>query len=151
MPEQQIDIDYRIEGIELVEFHLEKKPSGELPSKFHFDVHANIRAHEEKQFTIAFIEIVVREVDKKEQLAKIATATAFYVENFKELEKNEKGVIVVPHVFGIHIRNLAISSTRGILYSYLKGTYLGKAVLPLVIDMIPTQNTPQEITDTIQS
>lgn len=136
------DISYLLRNIELLSLHINQRPPiGFTGNQFHFDITAEARVSPEKEVVFMVITINTREADKEEQLAQITTALAFQIENFKEVIKlNENNVFEIPTDFEVLVRTIAISTTRGIMFSHFKGTHLVKAILPIVPQLV----TPSE-------
>jgi hypothetical protein len=133
------EIEYELHGVEMLEFKLNRKPvQGFAGQKFQFDITAGFQVNDEQELIFAVITIIVRDFEKPQHLAELITTTVFKVGNFGEvILKDTNGHFIIPNPFEIHIRNLAISTARGILYSQLRGSYLHKAILPLIVDLVP--------------
>ena len=55
------------------------------------------------------------------------------INNFKKvLKKNSAGIYKIPVSLSAATNNITISTVRGSLYERLRGTYIEKAILPLI-------------------
>jgi hypothetical protein len=99
-------------------------------STFHFDLKLQHRVNEEKKMVFVVTTIQVMNQDKSAQMAMVQSSTIFEVENIDAL-KGSDGSFQFPNTFLDEINSMAISTTRGIMYSEFRGTFLHKAVLPI--------------------
>jgi hypothetical protein len=70
--------------------------------------------------------------EKNNQVGYLETSCIFEVENFNDyLSSENDNNVKFPDTFINEINSMAISTTRGIMFSEFKGTFLHKAVLPV--------------------
>lgn len=129
---------YQLRNIEIINLFIGPKPSAFKGDLFHFDIKAEAKVLPDKKIVFMLISIVTKHGENPEPLGIIETALAFEIENFSEsilLEKNEN-TYIIPENLEILLRTISISTTRGIMYSHFKGTYLHKAILPIIPQLI---------------
>lgn len=63
-------------------------------------------------------------------LAEIQTAYDFTIENIKQF--GNKDQVTIPHSIAFTCNTMSISTTRGILFTKLSGTFLYGAILPMI-------------------
>lgn len=134
--------EFRLNGVELAEFSMTPLTPGEkLSGIFKFDVTVETRLSPERSLLVAFVSVNIRDNDKEKSLAFIRVAVGFDINKFDEvITKNEKGDYVIPIKLDAATRRIAISTTRGVMFGYFKGTHLHKAFLPI----IPELMTPEK-------
>lgn len=123
----------RIDGIEVNSFEMKPKPEDiDNTTQFHIDMHVSINPIFERKLAPAFIEIGVRKFGTPEKLAGLSVFMGFRIENFEEAFPLEDGVHKITEGIGSLLNSISLSTVRGILFSMLKGTYLSKAIIPIV-------------------
>jgi hypothetical protein len=125
---------FKIHGIELVSFSIQPLSSREYPKEiFDFNIHQEQKTNAEKKLIIVFTSINIRETGKELSLASLSVACGFKIPLFNEiLKQNSKGVYLIPHELNTSITRISIATTRGILYSQLRGSYLQNSTLPVL-------------------
>jgi hypothetical protein len=110
--------------------------------EFSFDVNAEASIRTEEQQIFVFVKINVSDAQKPQVLATFTTVNIFQIFNFSEaVTQNEQGLFVIETELDRYLKSAAISTSRGIIWSELKGSYLHFAVLP-VIDVVSLVNIP---------
>ena len=115
---------------------LEKTMSRAQPATpvFNFQIKAQSIIHREEKTVITFIGIAVKNESSEIKLAEFLTACGFIIENFEEvIEKDEQGLDLMPVELDNTLKSISISTTRGIIYSELRGTALHGAYLPIIL------------------
>jgi hypothetical protein len=135
----------RFRAIELLSVNIVRRPDNLLiiPSEFHFDVNAELRVNPDLKFLLIIVNINAREINTENVIASISVGCVFDVENFDEIvKKGEGNVFNVPPELDALLKSISISTTRGVMYSEFKGTYLTNAVLPVIILPPTNQQMP---------
>jgi len=128
------NISFQIKGIELLDFTL-KQTHVQLPSKTVFNYHISIqhRINSEKKLVTVIVEIRILHEDKKTILGTMKVGNIFSLENFDDIAiKNENNTILFPDKVVEALNNIAISTTRGVMFACFRGTLLHQAVLPVI-------------------
>lgn len=122
-------------GIEIVSKLLSERPK-ELTRNpiFTFEIKVENRVRAQDNLVFAIVDIKITEADKPDViLAKITTNCVFAIENFKDvIQLQNNGLYHIPPNLDAILRPVAISTTRGILYSEYRGTYLDSAIMPII-------------------
>ncbi len=127
-------ITYSLQGIIDVSLLIQKRPEDYIGTAFSFELKVNQRADENKEVLITFVEIVIYEENKSFALVNFEMGCAFKVENFKKfVPKDDKGIFDVPPTLSQPMTAISVSTVRGCLFEKLKGTYLHKAILPIIM------------------
>lgn len=127
----QPGITYKINAVELLNLTMNHPSDQNVDyNAFHFDLKLQHRVSDENKLVFVITNVTVKSQDQKVEMATLQTSCIFAVENFENL-KGEGNKIQFPQEFLDEINALAISTTRGVMYSHFKGTFLHKAVLPV--------------------
>jgi len=131
---QEVNLSMQLLNIELLEFTLTRQTK-----PFEENQPVNFQVGMEQRFDlpnkIAFVATVITIVDNIEEanvLAKITTSCNFRIENLEGFTNSETRKVLLPELFITTLNAVSISTTRGILFSELRGTHLHGAVLPVM-------------------
>lgn len=126
-------IKYKLAGIELVDVHL-IHPEKLLPANYlyHFNINLEYKINIEKSFILVICYIEIMQEDKKTKLGSVKTSCMFEINELERFLKNENIEINLPEEILLSLNSVTISTTRGILFSQFRGTFLHNAQLPLV-------------------
>src|SRR6056297_2246398 len=129
--QQSQPVTYRISALELLNLEIKHPKQEQMDlNTFHFDLKLQHRINGEKQLVFVISTINILDKDKSTQVGHVETSCIFHVENFNEY-LGEDNQVKFPDTFIGEINAMAISTTRGIMFSEFKGTFLHKAVLPV--------------------
>lgn len=128
------EVGIKFKAIELLKkFMLQRPDKGLDDEVFHFDIKADLKVNPVEKALLIVVDIDVREFNKETVIASISVGYVFEVENFETaIVKKEETVYNVPTDIDFLLKTVAVSTTRGIMFSEFKGTYLYKAILPLI-------------------
>jgi hypothetical protein len=87
----------------------------------------------EKKLIFVIATVTIKSLEEKKDVGSISVSLIFEIENFEEVvtildEKNFKLTEALKDV----LNSISISTTRGVMFSTFKGTYLHNALLPIV-------------------
>lgn len=140
-----LPIEYRLSGIHILAKNVVELSQPFPPTAiFNFNIAVETRVQADARAVMPFVTVILTEVEKGQILASFKAVYAFQVENFVEAIKlNDQGIYAIPPELEVMIRAVAISTTRGIIYSELRGTYLHNAIMPVVmVDALQEQQKP---------
>ena len=129
----------QLKKMELLDVKL-NQPEQPLPDNMTFNFNLNItyKLNEEKELANLITSISVLSEDHKTQLGSIKSNCAIFIQNLANyIDENKK--ISLPDELITSLNSLAISTTRGMMFSEFRGTFLHDAVLPLL--------NPQNVTN----
>jgi len=128
------NIEFQIKGIEILEFEL-KSQQIQLPAApiFHFNINVEHKINPESKLVFVIVEVNVLNEDKQTLLGNVRVSNIFHVVNFDELrgDKTDKSVSFPKEIIDT-FNSIAISTTRGVMFTCFKGTFLHNAVLPVI-------------------
>jgi hypothetical protein len=133
-------MQFRIVALDILEANLIAPPQ-DLPKEimFQFDVNIEHRWNTDDEIFIVVTTIAIFSNEKKHLLSTFKTNTVFKVEDLVNHVDTANGKNNMPMDVVLDINELAISTTRGSLFSFLKGTFLHNAILPIINQTIPVE------------
>jgi hypothetical protein len=132
---KEITVDLQLKAIELLHqsLHLPANVEAESLTSFAFKVAANFTAKEVDKLLFVVVNVEVRDGQEQHVIASIVVSCVNYVANFSEVIKaGDNGNLALPTPLVEKLISDAISTTRGIMFSAFKGTFLHNAVLPII-------------------
>jgi hypothetical protein len=109
-------------------------PDGFVPVKeYHFQILLESIIDTERQLiaVVNRIDIKINDIDRI--LGSIVAKYWFEVEDFDQnIKKNKAGAFEIPQLLQLSFNAVALSTTRGLLFSSFRGTALHNAILPLI-------------------
>ena len=125
---------YKLVNIDLISFALLPKPDHPFSkADVEFNIRQELQLDPAKEMVTAFTLIYFREAGKKEFMASIEVACMFEIKGMKKLIKKDdiaKGSTISEEL-DTAMNRIAVATSRGILFSQLKGTYLHEYIMPL--------------------
>ncbi len=134
MSKKKDPIQFQIRSIELLESSLilPGKPLSES-SVFEFDI--NLEHHITNPEDTSFIVICnvrIMGETESELYGKIRTSCVYEIPNLSEYYFKEDNRFTLPDQLIFSLNSIAISTTRGMMFSFYRGTFLHNAILPIV-------------------
>ena len=126
------NIEFQLINIEILESEI-KAPKGQLPNNiFSFDIELEQRFNIEKELIFVICDIsVFPEKNTGQKLGKYRSSCSFKVTDLSKYITEDKKINLSDN-FIITINSVALSTTRGLMFSLFKGTFLQGAILPLL-------------------
>lgn len=129
---EQITIAYKFHGLEQSKLVIAKRPENFDSKEFNFSLNIHEKINPEKGIVISVVQITFSSLNN-EPLAEIELLIGFEIEDFdKVVSRNKDGLFVLPKEFKDDIHQECISTSRGYVLFLLKGSYLHKAIIPLI-------------------
>ena len=125
--------ELKLEAIELLSNSLHLPASDITLNSFHFNIEIDNKTdkNSKRLFTIVSVEILSE--DKNHILGAIALSCIYSISNFDELLKEDLTQIInMPKKLVEKINTISLSTTRGVMFSIFKGTFLHNALLPII-------------------
>lgn len=125
---------YKVHGIELISFSIQPQAGRDLTkTAVEFNIKQDQKTNHSKQVVIIFTSISIIESGKNNVLASLETSCGFTLRDFDDLiRKGDKGGYLIPHELNTALNRISLSTSRGILFSELRGYYLQSLILPLL-------------------
>jgi|SRR5690554_444996 len=133
MKVKEDNIEFKLVNIEILESEI-KAPLKPLAknANFSFNIALEQRFNIEKELIFVICDVTVfPDNNSNLKLGKYRSSCIFKVNDLSNYITNEKD-ISLPDVFMITLNTISISTTRGLMFSLFKGTFLQRALLPIV-------------------
>jgi len=134
-------INFQIEGIELLEYSV-NSPTIKLPEniqyRFDLSIEHKISTELKKVFVVTSFKILNDELKLNLGHAKISCIYAFPdVESFLSKENNK---VELPQFLIEILNSISLSTSRGVMFTLFRGTFLHNVILPIVDPKTFTKN-----------
>lgn len=135
-------VTFQIKGVELIESCINPTSNTLAPEMiFNFDINMEHRVNPENDILIVVCSVSVFSEKRDEQLGKLKAGCIYLINDLKQFVNPETKALELPEPVATALNSVSISTTRGLMFSMFRGTYLHNAVLP-VVD--PTSFTMQK-------
>ena len=140
------DISFGFRGIEIVQSSINVLHKPEINNEdFIFNIEVNQKIDAGNKLIFVFVRVVILLPDEKEEIGSLTTLCVFHVENFDAAFKMKGDKIEIPGQFMNTLSTISISTSRGVMFTFFRGTFLHKAILPIIN---PANLKPQPVSDT---
>lgn len=130
---EKVEISFAIRGIEIVQSVLNQPPQqGIKTEEFIFNLNVEQKIDETNKIILVFVSTNISTKEVEHPLASLTTLCVFHVANFNEVSKKDGDKLVLPDHFINLLSSIAISTSRGVMFTFFRGTYLHKAILPVI-------------------
>jgi hypothetical protein len=125
---------YQLRAIELHELTINKPaPGSKPPANFNFDIRMEATVDKPQNLVINNATIKIKSGNNSEVLGSITCACIFSVANFDEVvTMKSETEAEINETFAEELNAISISTTRGVMFSEMKGTFLHYAFLPII-------------------
>jgi hypothetical protein len=134
--ENTIQLSFAIQGIQIFNFSLDTSPKHQALGPDHrytFEINAGALIDVSlKLIGIDFIVKVFTSVEKDDKVCELSLRMGYHIFNFDEIITFEDSSPIIPEFAMEHFIALTVSTTRGILFEKLQGSFLSQIILPLV-------------------
>jgi hypothetical protein len=140
MQNNNIKAELQLKSIELLQSSLSTPRNTNINiSSYTFNISIESRGDATNKLIFVIVSVEIKDAEQTLLLGSLAVSCIFEIANFKEvIQLNSEGLVIIPESLRNTLNSIAISTTRGVLFSEFRGTFLHGAVLP-IID--PTQIT----------
>jgi hypothetical protein len=127
-------VEMQINAIELLESSMTVPTnSNQSVTNFNFNVSIESKADATNKLIFVIVSAEVKNDDHSFVLGTIRVSCIYSILNFEEMIKtNETGNLEVNPTLVDILNSISISTTRGVMFSTFKGTFLHAAVLPVI-------------------
>lgn len=124
---------FQIVNIEVLETKMDSSalPHNFVPD-FRFEIQLENKAELEDEVLFVIVKIEILNADLSLRLGKMVVSCAFEIQGLLSLYDDAAGKLNLPEGLQVSLNSVAISTTRGIMFSQFKGTFLHRAFLPVV-------------------
>jgi hypothetical protein len=131
---KDFNIKMQIRAIELLSSSLNLPTNPNTPvTNFNFNIRIESRADVINKLVFVIVHVEIKNDDQSVVLGTLSVSCIFEIANFEDVIKVEAGgKINIPQQLIETLNNISISTTRGVMFSTFKGTFLHSAVLPII-------------------
>jgi hypothetical protein len=129
----ETSVNFQIKAVELIESCI-NPPVNPLAAEtvFNFDLNLEHRVNPEDDVLIVVCSVAVFNENREEQLGKLKSGCVYIIKNLKQFLNSETKALELPEPLATALNSVSISTTRGLMFSMFRGTFLHNAVLPVV-------------------
>ena len=131
---KEFNVEMQIKAIELLNGTLNLPANPNAPvTNFNFNIGIESRTDVANKLVFVIVHIEIKNDDHSLVLGAISVSCIFEITNFDEVIKVEAdGKVNIPPKLIETLNIISISTTRGVMFSTFKGTFLHGAVLPII-------------------
>lgn len=131
--ENTLPIIFRFASIQIISKTVVELSREAIAPSFNFDIRVETRVKAPQSLVVVFVYVNIKDVDKKDPIASFVVACLFEITDFdKIILLNEENVHIIPPQLSSIFTPVSISTTRGVIFSELRGTHLHNAIMPVV-------------------
>lgn len=127
------NLNFQIRGMEILDSCL-NAPTTPLPPnpKYQFDLALEHRVNLENNLVIVICKVGIRSESSEILYGELRGSCIFFVEKLDEFFMAESNQLNLPDTLVVKLNSITISSMRGLMFSFFRGTFLHQAVLPII-------------------
>jgi hypothetical protein len=131
---KDFNVEMQIRAIELLNSSLTLPANPNTPIiNFNFNISIESRADAVNKLVFVIVHIDIKNDDLSVFLGTLSVSCIFEIVNFEDVIKVEDdGKVNIPQQLIETLNIISISTTRGVMFSTFKGTFLHNAVLPII-------------------
>lgn len=131
--QQEVVAGISLKTIDIVSEELRLQPiTAEDLASIHYNINIENKIDYKMELVAVIVSIDISVPAIKQILGRIAVACVFEIENFNNIILLKNGISDIPRDLAIMLNSISISTTRGVMFGYFKGTFLHSAILPVV-------------------
>jgi len=132
--QKEVNIEMQIKAIELLNNSIILPPNAKNPiTNFNFNLNIESKADTSKKLVFVIVNVEIKNDDQSLIIGTISVSCVYEIFNFEEVIKIEvDGRINMPPKLVETLNIISISTTRGVMFSTFKGTFLHNAFLPII-------------------
>lgn len=128
------NVEMQMKAIEVLNNSLAIPANQNTPiSNFIFNINIENRVDEIKKLVFVIVHVEIKNDGQTLVLGTISTSCIFEIANFEDVIKVQgDGSVDMPQLLIETLNSISLSTTRGVMFSTFKGTFLHGAVLPII-------------------
>lgn len=128
------NVEMQIRAIELLNGSLSLPVKSNTPvTNFNFNINIESRADAVNKLVFVIVHVEIKNDDHLVVLGALSVSCIFEIVNFEDVIKlDSDGKVNIPQRLIETLNIISISTTRGVMFSTFKGTFLHGAVLPII-------------------
>lgn len=130
---EAITVNFKISTIELLRSVVNAPETEISVTNCNFNIHIQSKIDEKEQFIFIVINVDTTTQDNQYILGSVTTSCIYKIINFEDvIIRRKTGELEVPENLAVLFNSISLSTTRGIMFSAFRGTFLHGAILPVV-------------------
>jgi len=130
---EKVNVNFQIKGIELLEINLKHIQIPLNPERvYNFSITIEQRINNEEKLVSVITSIDVIHEQDQQCHASIKTSVIFLIGNLQDFITPNTSQVTLPDQFIVTLNSISLSTTRGIMFSSFKGTFMHNAFLPII-------------------
>jgi hypothetical protein len=131
---KDLSVSMQIRAIELLKSSVNTPASANAPIiNFTFNINIECNADPTNKLIFTIVHVEIKNDDHSHLLGSMSVSCIYEITNFDEIIRVESnGNVNVPDRLIETLNIISLSTTRGVMFSTFKGTFLHGAVLPLL-------------------
>jgi hypothetical protein len=127
------NFNFQLQNIDVVDVIL-KHPEKQLPKEcqYNFDINIQHNINDKDKLIVVAPTISIRINNEKITYGRFKANIFFQVQNLDDFKNQDTFKFDIPETFITTLNSISISTSRGLLFSAFKGTFLHNAILPIV-------------------
>ena len=128
------DVEMHLSAIELLNSSLTLPANPDITvTNFNFNINIEIRSDTMNKLVFVIVHIDIKNDGHSEVLGALSVSCIFDIVNFEDVIKIEAdGKVNIPQRLIETLNIISISTTRGVMFSTFKGTFLHSSILPII-------------------
>jgi len=131
---KDFNVEMQIKAIELLNgsLQLPAEPNA-VVTNFNFNISIESKADAPNKLVFVIVNVEIKNDDNSIVLGALSVSCIYEIVNFDEVIKiEENGKLDIPQRLIETLSIISISTTRGVMFSTFKGTFLHVAILPII-------------------
>jgi hypothetical protein len=132
---QDIKFEFRIHDIQILQFSLDNSrehPDLGANHPYTFDISSSVLLDSAlKLIAIDFNVKLFTNKEKSDKVCELTVRMSFNILNYDEIVKIDGGKVNIPEPVIHHLIALTLSTSRGILFDKLQGSFLSSVIMPI--------------------
>jgi hypothetical protein len=131
---EDFKIEMKLKGIEMLNGSLQLPSNQDLNiTNFNFNINIESKADAPNKIVFVIVNIEIKNEVQSVILGSISVSCIYEILNFVDVIKiSTDGKLDIPQALIEVLNSISISTTRGVMFSTFKGTFLHNAVLPII-------------------
>ncbi|HAH22812.1 MAG TPA: hypothetical protein DCL77_03450 [Prolixibacteraceae bacterium] len=130
---EPVNVNFQIKGIELLEINLQHPQIILNPERtYNFNINIEQRINNAEKLVIAITSVDLIHEEDQQCHASIKTSCIFSIENFQDFLVENTNDVKLPDQLIVTLNSISLSTTRGIMFTSFKGTFMHNVFLPIV-------------------
>lgn len=127
-------VGFQLRSIELLKGSIEIPPQLDMGSEnFTFNITLEDRPDSQRNLIFVIVSVSILSEKQDRIMGSLSVSCIYEIEDFnKVMETDANGQLAMQKQFADLVHSLSISTTRGVMFSTYKGTFLHNAILPII-------------------